>query len=456
MHALAHVRMQAARRTVLCGAVAVLVGCSDDPAPTQPVLPPGVDPARVAWIAGNAHPLASVSPQHAGFADLEPLRGAIGDARVVMLGEQTHGDGTTFLAKTRLVRFLHEEMGFDVLVWESNLANMWLADEALRAGTDPLPTLRNAMGGLWSYSEQVQPLLEYVVAQRRGARPLEVAGFDPQSTGRPKAGAFGARLDAMATRAGFARPAADVWTEFVALADRHAQGLETAATAGAEQRAAFFALLGDVRTAIARHAAASGDAESRLWTQLLRSLELQATINWARFGDGSGWTEAMRRRDLQMAENVAFLADQHYAGRKIIVWAASFHVARDLTTFRNPATGAPVYAAADRVMGEEMHAHFGADAYVIGFTAYEGSHGRVGEEPRPLPPAAAGTLESLFHHAGFENAFLDFRGLPAGGAWLRSPLSARVLGHSDLLAEWPRVLDGIVYTRTMVPSDDTR
>jgi len=76
---------------------------------------------RVEWLAKSATRIRSLDPSDGDFSDLEPLRAALKGARVVMLGEQSHGDGTTFLAKTRLIRFLHEQMGFNVLAFESGL-----------------------------------------------------------------------------------------------------------------------------------------------------------------------------------------------------------------------------------------------------------------------------------------------------------------------------------------------
>ena len=77
--------------------------------------------AKVEWLRVNVDPIRSVDPSDTDFSDLAPLKSAIGDSRIVMLGEQTHGDGTTFLAKTRLIQFLHQEMGFDVIAFRSLL-----------------------------------------------------------------------------------------------------------------------------------------------------------------------------------------------------------------------------------------------------------------------------------------------------------------------------------------------
>jgi len=52
--------------------------------------------------------------------DLRALDAAIGEARIVLLGEQSHGDGTAFAAKARIVEHLHRNNGFEALAFEAD------------------------------------------------------------------------------------------------------------------------------------------------------------------------------------------------------------------------------------------------------------------------------------------------------------------------------------------------
>jgi hypothetical protein len=57
------------------------------------------------WVAANAIPIEAVEAGH-GFRDLQPFREVIGDARIVALGESTHGTREFFQLKHR------EELSF--------------------------------------------------------------------------------------------------------------------------------------------------------------------------------------------------------------------------------------------------------------------------------------------------------------------------------------------------------
>ncbi len=56
------------------------------------------------YVRQHTVAVRSIDPDSTDYADLEAIGDAIGDARVVMLGEQDHGDAPTFLAKSRLIR----------------------------------------------------------------------------------------------------------------------------------------------------------------------------------------------------------------------------------------------------------------------------------------------------------------------------------------------------------------
>ena len=142
--------------------------------------------ARIDWLSRNAVSIRSIDPTVADddFADLKPLMAAIGDSRIVVLGEQSHGDGATFLAKGRLIKFLHQRMGFDVLAWEAGLFNCHDMDAAVRNSAVPIEeAIGRGLYPIWGMSAQVRPVFEYARSVAGTNRPLEMIGFDHQFSG---------------------------------------------------------------------------------------------------------------------------------------------------------------------------------------------------------------------------------------------------------------------------------
>src|SRR5215212_6503769 len=132
------------------------------------------DRAKVEWLSTHTVDIRSILPA-GDYRDLEPLRRAIGDARIVQLGEHNHGAGATFYAKQRVVRFLHEQMGFDVLAWEGNLYSCELMQAALESGTPIAQVPSIGLLPMWAKAAASPSLFEYARSSK-----LRMAGFDIQ------------------------------------------------------------------------------------------------------------------------------------------------------------------------------------------------------------------------------------------------------------------------------------
>src|SRR6202161_1522415 len=73
----------------------------------------------VDWIRSAAFPLASAEPRQ-GCRGLQASRPLVGDARIVSLGEATHGTREFFQLKHRLFEFCVAELGFTMLGIEAS------------------------------------------------------------------------------------------------------------------------------------------------------------------------------------------------------------------------------------------------------------------------------------------------------------------------------------------------
>ncbi|MCI0585478.1 MAG: erythromycin esterase family protein, partial [Planctomycetes bacterium] len=148
--------------------------------------PPKKEPAKALdsgirkWLDARAVKVRSLD-EKAPLGDLAPLKEILKDARIVQLGENTHGDGACFEAKVRLVRFLHEEMGFEVLAFESGLFECESANGLLRKG-DAAGAMDASIFGIW-HTAPVRRLFRYLVDRAKVPKPLHLSGFDCRWSG---------------------------------------------------------------------------------------------------------------------------------------------------------------------------------------------------------------------------------------------------------------------------------
>ena len=144
---------------------------------------PGVsdDHAAIQWLREHAVPLQTVEAGH-GFTDLQPLGLMVGNARIVELGEATHGTREFFQLKHRLVEFLASQKGFTIFSIEANMPEAYrLNDFVLNGVGDPKQLLKGLYFWTWNTEEVLDMILWMRDYNKSGKGRIEFTGFDMQT-----------------------------------------------------------------------------------------------------------------------------------------------------------------------------------------------------------------------------------------------------------------------------------
>ena len=327
-------------------------------------------------IAAQAVPVRIEAGVHDDFADLAPFGRAVGAARVVALDEQTHGGHEEFELKTRLLRYLHERRGFDVLVVESGFYDVGRIEQKRRAGEHADDLAPGNIFFMYSKSAEGRALLRYVDSTRATPHPLVLVGMDSQLSGALSQATLVPGLAAFLAAHRSHAPESRDWPGFAASVAA-LTALRPAAPSPAD-RVAFERASAQV----ARELAALGDAPGAgvgtagWWGRVVAGLQAQATQLWV--------APRGNARDQAMGDNVAWIADRLVPGRRIVVWGHAIHLVHDAP---NP--------AAPPLAGTVMRRHFGADYHVAHLTGLEGRYLDYATLlPRDIPAAAPGSLEA--------------------------------------------------------------
>jgi TonB family protein len=138
------------------------------------------DAAR-SWLAANAIRLNTVEAGH-GFADMQPLKKIIGDARIVSLGEATHGSREFFQLKHRMLEFLATEKGFTIFSIEANMPEAYrLNDYVLNGNGDPAKLIAGMYFWTWNTEEVLDMVLWMREFNKSGKGRVQFTGFDMQT-----------------------------------------------------------------------------------------------------------------------------------------------------------------------------------------------------------------------------------------------------------------------------------
>ncbi len=403
---------------------------------------PGPPPADVvAYIGKQGIPLVSAEAGK-GWDDLAPIGKLIGNARIVALGEATHGTREFFQLKHRLLEYLVARQGFTVFAIEANQPECRAINDYVLHGKG---NARDALAGIyfWTWNtEEVLAMIEWMRAWNadpaHGSK-VQFTGFDMQTSTVAHASvtAFLEKV-APAEAAALLAPLAPLaGMRAMAAVGKATPDERGKLTAGLAALAGAFDRNRKAWTAAGGGAAAYADARHDL------TILEQATAMYTADGQGTGGFDA---RDRAMADNVGWLLEQTRA--KIVVWAHNGHIANTLSAFTN--------------MGNHLRKRY-QQAYVnFGFVFGEGSFQAL-DFTRPSRALAEHTLGSppesnasvAFARTGKPLLVLDLRALPRRGVvrdWFAAPHPVRDTGagftgekgmtHLQVL---PKLYDAVIY-----------
>lgn len=112
--------------------------------------------------------------------DFSFLKSELKGVSIIMLGEKTHNDGNIFELKTDIIKYLHREMGFNVIAFESGTFELWKAQREIKKGVDTKTAIENSVFSVWSKTKEFQSFVEFFDENKN---KLKLYGFDNQITG---------------------------------------------------------------------------------------------------------------------------------------------------------------------------------------------------------------------------------------------------------------------------------
>ncbi|HKP47786.1 MAG TPA: erythromycin esterase family protein [Pyrinomonadaceae bacterium] len=141
----------------------------------------GAEQPEVQWIRSHAVRLQTPEASH-GFADMRPLKKIVGNARIVSLGEATHGTREFFQLKHRMLEFLASEMGFTIFSIEANMPEAYrLNDFVLNGQGDPAKLIKGMYFWTWNTQEVLDMVLWMREFNKSGKGRVQFTGFDMQT-----------------------------------------------------------------------------------------------------------------------------------------------------------------------------------------------------------------------------------------------------------------------------------
>ena len=391
------------------------------------------------------HPFQSINPKDENFTDLQFLKTEIGDKQIVMIGEQDHFAGASIDAKARIVNYLIKEMGFEVILFEAGFYDVQKSVEYLKK--ENRGGFRYSLYFLWAKSQNIIPFLD-TLSKNAVNNKIYLDGFDPKFTSIYSSKFYISDLEQILNETDYIKLNQADWNIFKKLVQTAADKFDKKLTKfNAEERDLLYRVSRDINKVLV-------SANQSYWAQaVLTNTDILIEYSKISLKDMIANNEKAEnldnKRDLLMAENTKWLLENKYKGKKVIIWAASYHITKQpeiiSSTSKDNFSG-------KKTLGGEIGNIYKDKVYSIGFISYQGKYGISFDKPKgtTMKPHNENSIEAYIHKYNYPFC------------WLTLKDNKNVIGKTAMIngfnnesynsLDWSKNYDALIYIENMYPN----
>ena len=376
-----------------------------------------------------AHPITATA------ADYDPLMNLIGDARLVLLGEASHGTHEFYQQRSLITQRLIQEKGFTAVAVEADWPDAYRINRFVRGASED-PTAAEALGNferfpMWMWRNT--DVLDLVTWLRQFN--------DGLASDRPKVGFYGLDLYSLygsisavlqyldQTDPAAAQRARDRYACFEHF-DEDSQNYGYAVSFGLSEpceQAALSQLL-ELQRQAAEYIPKDGPFAKEEFFYAEQNARLIKNAEAYYRSMFQGRVSSWNLRDRHMAETIDHLLvhlDQPDQPAKIVVWAHNSHLGNARAT--------EMADQGELNVGQLVRDRYGQEAVLIGFSTYTGTVTAASEwdgpaETKQVRPGMDHSYEAVFHEVGLPQFWLNLRDPHPAIAKLQKARLQRAIG----------------------------
>ena len=369
-------------------------------------------------------------PLSGGTNDYDALLDAIGDARLVLLGEATHGTHEFYCERAAITRRLVEDKGFAAVAVEADWPDAFRVSSYVRgcsedeSAVDALAGFRRFPTWMWRNAEVLDFVGWLRAHNERGGPRVGFYGLDLYS--------LYASIEAVLRYLTKVDPAAAQRARArYACFDHHGGDTQSygylASIAASEScEDAVVRQLLELELRAPQYAKTAGSHGHELFEALQNARVVRNAERYYRTmfrGRVSSWNLRDRHMNDTLEALFAHLSRERPA--KIVVWAHNSHL--------GDARATEMARRGELNLGQLVRERWGREAFLIGFTTHRGTVAAASDWDEPaerkrVRPALEGSIEDLLHRVEVPSFLLPLHPLDASLVELREPRLERAIG----------------------------